>query len=665
MPYMSKASMEALLKYVSSKGIPEAKGAKDMRAANRHLIRTSTAYGPLVYEKKLVCTDGSKIALKFVNYLTFLCHAYQGGGGFHRCLNTLLAKHGSLSLILYSDEISPGNPLASKVGRKCWVVYCAIKEMKALLSDTDAWVCLFVCRSSLVSTLAASMSQVMREILENTFRNPLCDVENLGILLKQPEGERAPAVLVKLSFAFFLQDGGAMKYCYSVKGDSGSRFCLQCKNIFEIKAKKAGSDSEEELPEVCKYVKVSQLELASDEEVLASWARMQTRAERHRAGFLSASDLKQWEQACGISWDEKTLLASPSLQGLLKPCTQWVHDWLHCLLSNGIFAIATFLWLNSLDMWETLQGYVGLWQLPKHQQGINISAMLDPARVKKHKKSGKMNCTASELLSLEPILTHFAQTVVKPSGKHLEECNAYLSLAMVVQMFQHTHHGILTPDDIEAQVEKSLSLWLAAGWQDHMIKKHHWLLHFSTHLRLHGMTASCFSQERKHKDISRHAACIFNTQYFEQGVIEEVVNQEMHQLSSSSSLSTEPSFLKQSLLPKKLLHIGKEIWPFAENVWTGHTLKLFPNGQVSKGDIVLLHGGKAGRIQVHLTDGKAYCSLISLFVLVEEHKEYSVWQEPVAADGAAHVISHTAVKTAVVWAQTKAGIVTLTPLPWR
>ena len=28
MPYMSKASMEALLKYVSSKGIPEAEGSQ-------------------------------------------------------------------------------------------------------------------------------------------------------------------------------------------------------------------------------------------------------------------------------------------------------------------------------------------------------------------------------------------------------------------------------------------------------------------------------------------------------------------------------------------------------------------------------------------------------------------------------------------------------------
>ena len=96
-----------------------------------------------------------------------------------------------------------------------------------------------------------------------------------------------------------------------------------------------------------------------------------------------------------------------------------------------------------------------------------------------------------------------------------------------------------------------------------------------------------------------------------------------------------------------------------------HTLKLFPNGQVSKEDVVLLHGDKAGRIQMHLSDGKEYCSLISLFVLVEKQKTYSIWREPADADGPACVMPHTAVKTAVVWAQTKAGIVTLTPLPWR
>ena len=176
--------------------------------------------------------------------------------------------------------------------------------------------------------------------------------------------------------------------------------------------------------------------------------------------------------------------------------------------------------------------------------------------------------TASELLSLEPVLTHFAQTVVKPSGKHLEECKAYLSLAMLVQMFQYTHHDLLTPDDIEAQVEDSLSWSWVAGTH---AQKAPLASSFQRPSQAAWDDSQLFFARAKHKDVSRHAACIFNTQYFEQGVIEEVVNQEMHQLSSSSSLPTEPNFLKQSLLPKRLLQIGKEIWPGAEDIWTGHT----------------------------------------------------------------------------------------------
>ena len=74
---------------------------------------------------------------------------------------------------------------------------------------------------------------------------------------------------------------------------------------------------------------------------------------------------------------------------------------------------------------------------------------------------------------------------------------------------------------------------------------------------------------------------------------------------------------------------------------------------------------KLAGYKCHLSDGKEYCSLIALFVLVEKQKTYSIWRGPAAADGPACVMPHTAVKTAAVWAQTKAGIVTLTPLPWR
>lgn len=195
MPFMSKSAMEALLKYVSKHGVPEATSAKDMRAANRELISSTSAYGPLLYEKQLTTVQGGIVRLFFVNFLTYLFQAYECGGGFYNALNQLLAAHSSLSIILYSDEVAPGNPLST-------IVYAAIKEMAGLLSDVDAWATLFVAKSSVVGTLSGSISQMPKEILENTFRNPICNVEHLGLMLKGPPGKKV--VNVKLTFACFV-----------------------------------------------------------------------------------------------------------------------------------------------------------------------------------------------------------------------------------------------------------------------------------------------------------------------------------------------------------------------------------------------------------------------------------------------------------------------------
>ena len=89
---------------------------------------------------------------------------------------------------------------------------------------------------------------------------------------------------------------------------------------------------------------------------------------------------------------------------------------------------------------------------------------------------------------------------------------------------------------------------------------------------------------------------MYNTKYFERGVLDEVINQEFHSLGDPATLCTEPGLLKASPLPKKMLHIGQQIWPFAQDVCTGHTLKLQHGGNVSKGDAVLLHGPPLGNV---------------------------------------------------------------------
>lgn len=217
---------------------------------------------------------------------------------------------------------------------------------------------------------------------------------------------------------------------------------------------------------MCRFLKRDQLQLASDDEMIASWRRMQQRADDYKARRMTAADFQLWQQASGITWDAESLLASPLLEGVLKPCKQWVHDWLHCLLSNGIFALGAFLLLSSLDVWDTLFNHVAMWFLPKHLQGINIKSLFEAGRVKKHRKSEKINATASELMTLEPILTYFVEKVALPAGSYVPQCEAYLALATVVQMFQCK----MDAQTLQAQVELVLHLWMAAGWQEWMIK---------------------------------------------------------------------------------------------------------------------------------------------------------------------------------------------------
>ena len=97
---------------------------------------------------------------------------------------------------------------------------------------------------------------------------------------------------------------------------------------------------------------------------------------------MTAADFQRWQQAAGFTRQAESLLASPLLEGVLKPCKQWAHDLLHRLLSNGIFAIAAFLLLSSLEVWDTLFKYVAMRCLPQHLQGISIKSLFEPSRVK-------------------------------------------------------------------------------------------------------------------------------------------------------------------------------------------------------------------------------------------------------------------------------------------
>ena len=104
--------------------------------------------------------------------------------------------------------------------------------------------------------------------------------------------------------------------------------------------------------------------------------------------------------------------------------------------------------------------------------------------MKKHRKSEKIDATASELMTLEPVLTHLVEKVALPAGSYVPTCIAFVDGCWLA--------GV---DDKETSLAPA----------------------FSCPLEEHGVTASCFTAERKHKDVSRRAVGMYNAKCLKEG----------------------------------------------------------------------------------------------------------------------------------------------------
>ena len=71
----------------------------------------------------------------------------------------------------------------------------------------------------------------------------------------------------------------------------------------------------------------SLLDIATGQEILSSWARMQ-----ERSTACNKTEFRRWSQASGTDYSQHSLLLSDKLksQNLLRPITQYMHDaWLY------------------------------------------------------------------------------------------------------------------------------------------------------------------------------------------------------------------------------------------------------------------------------------------------------------------------------------------------
>ena len=420
-PHCSKSALHKILHYVKEQGVPDMIYPHQMAEGCQEVIQNMSAYGPLIAHHKVMAKTGVEKTISLVNLLSWIHGAFKAGGGFYALLKQTMNKCDSaLSLCLYADEITPGNVLANQPTRKLWAIYATIKEFGCAIQNESAWITLGLVRSSIVSSLDGHLSQVFAVLLNSIFNNPCANVTDLGLQLQEPGGGQPCPKRLKLQVGFFIMDGQAAKFAWSTKGDAGSRFCQHCANVFQLAADDVNDEENGHMSEVSKYTHFSQLHLVESHEIFQSWDRMSA-----RHGATSKQEFAMWEQAAGLSYSPYSLLAKQDLRHVLRPADQNCWDWMHCLLSNGVVNIAAFKWLEVLGEWELLHGYVQKFVLPKAFNTIQLKTILDSKRLPKHRAHGKINATASELLTLCSVLAHFARTVCVPANVHIQETNLF------------------------------------------------------------------------------------------------------------------------------------------------------------------------------------------------------------------------------------------------
>lgn len=669
-PHVSANALSAVLAEVAAQGLPESRSRWQVAQARLDSLEELTPYGSILTALPLVTKSGSATDLLIASPFALLHRAYKEGGSFTQLLDERLAAvpnspEAPWRLVMYADEVVPGNALSNDNRRKIWVMYYSFVELSAAaLSHENNWFCMTAKRSSEVAKVSGGIAQVFGAVIKFIF-GPELNLHTGGLVLTRPDGT---IVRIFAKLGMILQDGGAHKLTWHCKGDAGTKLCMLCRNLVSKESDIVAEDGTNLL--TCSLIHEHELDMATDADIREAVQRLAAFKETDTAVMF-----QKRQQAVGFRHEPHSMLLDPALEQYVFPATQFVHDWMHAVLVHGVFNTVVYLLLEALmtsgfrDIWSKLADYMTLWAWPKRVASAGLSDVFGSKRAFNSRKAKIFKCTASEGLSLYPILGHFILSVVLPSNRCIMQCRAYLALVDILDHLVEVPHDIITPPMLRRVIRTFLEYCIEANWRQHMHPKFHWLVHLPKMLERHGTLLTCWVHERKHRMIKRYASDVSNTTAFERSILAEVTCHHLAELKKTSSISA-PGLVDPhapTRCERKLLQLV--VGTSELDCRTSPETRITPMVSCARQDVVLLKarsgvGIEAGEVLLHTEiDGVSY-SIVSIWSCAATDTakgaaEWRVVNEPA-------IVMTVDILTPVIFTEARAGIVrTLLPRRFR
>ena len=579
-----------------------------------------TPYGPVVVPMRLHGVD-----IDFVNpfaYIYFLCDKY-------RNVFVLLCPGGAATLrtiVLYIDEVRPGNPFRPDKSRTTQCIYWVFSDLPdRFICNTDTWFLGTTVRSKIIDVMPGKVSSLMAAVVR-LFWAEAGQSWSRGVMV----GHGNDSAMLTARFGGFLGDEKALKEIFSLKGAAGTRPCPSCANVVQwLELHDGGPLVGISCPDRGSLVPVGDRDLYD-------------LADQLQAHIGTKGSLEALEQSFGMNFDKHALIFDPYVRTIVHPVRHYLRDWMHVIVGKGIAGTETALLIHELNAIgvtnDMIVNYAASFCFPKALGKFN-SLLFSPKYVLKD----AMRVFASDMLGILPVMNSFMKDIAVPMGVLADHAASYNLLCKFVSLLQlGPAESAARHTEIAAVVEEHHRVYLTAyGGEDVKPKWHHALHVHEQALHLNKIL-SCFVTERKHKDVKKSGTWAFNR--YEQTVLKSMLFKQVGALGDDSVYALE-SLVNPQLDKIKGVHLSRA------------TAARLTSGDIRRGDIVACSPRSVAQVVVFVSSPDLPC------IFVQAHRFSPTTSETdwVRQDTVCECFPASQLVSAVMYTDRGGGIIRIVP----
>jgi len=321
-----------------------------LRRQTEKYLDLHTPVGPLMVQVPLLigATKYRKARLmkwQVANPLALLYVACESSSQFSDFLRAWLVDSRE-SLILYTDEVTPGNVLRPDGMRKSQCIYACFRMLPYWFRSRNCgWLPIGLLKSWKVKSIRGGMSLVSKKVFNICYGEMFSF--RLGVQL--PSGSSGGTWCLRAQFCCWSQDLDAHREVGDVKGSAGSKCCLWCRNVVKGVKKLTAGDYFKDY----RTATPDSFDLYTE----ATFQNMVDLVERSK----DLKNFKDVQQAAGINYNPDGLIfAKPPLISYPKhTCPDWVHmlvaagGTLQTVLNSFVSAV-----VGSQELWSIIFGII-------------------------------------------------------------------------------------------------------------------------------------------------------------------------------------------------------------------------------------------------------------------------------------------------------------------